>query len=282
MRRIEISPETGFCYGVRRALRILEATVRDQGHATTLGAIVHNQPVLDRLRVEGVSIAGDINEIKSDSVVASAHGISPQLEASIRERGIRIIDTTCPFVRRAQIAARRLHRAGFWVIVYGNADHPEIKGVLGWAEGAGLATVNPKSVGGLTKMPRRLGILSQTTQSPEGFRKFAKALLNRTLGQDSELRIVDTICHDIRRRQAAARELAQRVDLMLVVGGHASANTGHLRELCAAYTTTHLIETAAEIRDSWLQSKESIGIVSGASTATETITEVNDRLKSLA
>lgn len=277
--RIEKAKGIGFCFGVRRALNTLEKSAHEHGMVETLGAIVHNQPVLDRLSSIGVRIASRVDDIQGNVVAISAHGVSPQIEQEIRSRHINIINTTCPFVHRAQIAARRLAKASFFVIVYGDAHHPEVKGVLGWAGDTGIATVDVSSVTGLKPLPRRLGVLSQTTQIPAHFNKFTKQLIGHTLGKDSELRIVDTICHDIRERQSQALKLAPRASLMLVIGGHNSANTNRLAQLCSEVTKTYLIETASEIQPSWFKGKHHIGITAGASTADETIDEVVARLK---
>ena len=279
---IEKAKGIGFCFGVRRALNILEKAARELGTVETLGAIVHNQPVLDRLSSIGVRIASGVDDIRGNLVAISAHGTSPQIEQEIRSLKINVINTTCPFVHRAQIAARRLARAGFFTIVYGDASHPEVKGVLGWAGDTGIATVDVSLVTELKPLPRRLGLLSQTTQIPANFNEFTKQLIDHALGKDSELRIVDTICHDIRDRQSQALELARRVDLMLVIGGHNSANTNRLAQLCSEVTRTYLIETADEIQTSWLKGKHHIGITAGASTADETIDEVITRLKLVA
>jgi 4-hydroxy-3-methylbut-2-enyl diphosphate reductase len=248
----------------------------------TLGAVVHNQQVLQKLSKIGVKVVNNIDDIKGDTVVTSSHGVSPDLEDKIRARRINVISTTCPFVRRAQVAARRLAESSFFVIVYGDVDHPEVKGILGWAQGKGLATTDEKAVVALNPLPRRLGILSQTTQVPAQFAAFTKKIIDLALNKDSEIRIIDTICHDIRARQAAALELADRADLMLVVGGRSSANTNRLAELCAQVTETHLIETAAEIKPVWLKGKKLIGVTAGASTDEQTVDEVMERLQSIA
>ncbi len=277
--RIEKAKGIGFCFGVRRALNILEKTARERGTVETLGAIVHNQPVLDRLSSIGVRIASRVDDIRGNVVAISAHGVSPQIEQEIRSRHINIINTTCPFVHRAQIAARRLAKASFFVIVYGDAHHPEVKGVLGRAGNNGVTSLEAKTITELRPLPRRIGVLSQTTQIPAHFNEFTKQLVGLTLGKDSELRIVDTICHDIRERQSQALELAHRVSLMLVIGGHNSANTNRLAQICSEVTKTYLIETASEIQPPWLKGKHHIGITAGASTADETIDKVIARLK---
>jgi 4-hydroxy-3-methylbut-2-enyl diphosphate reductase len=277
--RVEKADKIGFCFGVRRAIDILERVARERGGVETLGAVVHNEQVLEKLARLGVRVTKDVASIQGDTVVTSSHGISPQLEEELKARGIGIISTTCPFVLRAQVTARRLAEAGFLVVIYGDADHPEVKGILGWAKGRGIASLDEGFVSTLERIPRRLGILSQTTQVPAQFAAFVKKLIDLAFIRDSEMRVIDTICHDIRERQASALKLAQRADLMLVVGGHHSANTNRLAELCAQVTETHLIETAEEIQSSWLEGKGYIGVTAGASTDEETVAEVVRRLE---
>jgi 4-hydroxy-3-methylbut-2-enyl diphosphate reductase len=278
---IEKAARTGFCFGVRQAITLLEKVARERGCVETLGAVVHNQQVLQKLAKIGVRVVNNIDDIKGDTVVTSSHGVSPDLEKRLSGLHSEVISTTCPNVHRAQSAAARLARSGFFVIVFGNADHPEVKGILGWAKGKGLATTDEKTVAALKPLPRRLGILSQTTQVPAHFREFVKKIIDLTLTKNSEIHVIDTICHDLRERQAAALELAHRADLMLVVGGRSSANTNRLAELCSQVTETHLIQTAADIRSSWLKGKKHIGVTSGASTAEDTVDEVMKKLKEM-
>ena len=278
---IERAEGIGFCFGVRRAIDLL-VKASGAGPIETMGAVVHNRPVVQKLEKIGVTIAEEIPDIKGSRVAIRSHGVSPAEEAELKARNIEIIDTTCPFVHRAQMTARRLVEAGFFPVIFGDVDHPEIKSVMGWAGGKGLATQDAEALKNLPEIPRHLGVLSQTTQIPEKFNAFVKDVIDLALTKDSEIRIIDTICHDIRERQAAALEIAGRVDLMFVIGGHNSANTHHLYELCAGVTKTHHVETAAEIDPSWLKGHRRAGITSGASTDDETIEEVIVRLKSLA
>ena len=280
--RVEKAAGIGFCFGVRRAIDVLEKVAGERGGVETLGAVVHNQQVLQRLAGIGVRVAKSVDDIRGDTVAISTHGVSPQLEGEIRARHINIINTTCPFVHRAQLAARKLAKSGFFVIIYGDVDHPEVKGILGWANGRGVATLDEKFIATLDHLPRRLGVLSQTTQIPAHFTEFVKKLIDSALAKGSELRIIDTICYDIRDRQAVALELANRVDLMLIIGGHNSANTNHLAELCSTVSKTYLIETVDEIEPSWLQGQRHIGITAGASTDEQTINEVLMKLEAIA
>lgn len=278
--KIEKAKEIGFCYGVRRAIEILEKAVAERGRGIeTLGAVVHNQQVLDRLAEKGVTVAQSLDEVHGGVVAISSHGVAPQRLAEITAKNLEVIDTTCPFVHRAQIAARRLAESGFFVVIYGDANHPEVKGLLGWAEDKGIASVDEKFIASMERIPRRIGILSQTTQIPARFIDFVKKLIDAVFIKDSEFRIIDTICHDIRKRQDYSLRLARKVDLMLVIGGRSSANTRHLAELCSAAAETHQIETAENIKLSWLKGKQRIGVTSGASTSKETINEVVKKLE---
>ncbi len=280
--RIERAGELGFCFGVRRAIDILKRVAPERGGVETLGALVHNRQVLQELAEMGVRVAKDVADIQGDTVVVSAHGVSPGVEAEIRARHIDIIDTTCPFVRRLQLAARKLAGAGFFVVIYGDGDHPEVKAALGWADNQGIAALDAGFITTFDSPPRRIGVLSQTTRIPGHFTEFVKNIVDATFTRDSELRVIDTICHDIRERQAAALELANRVDLMLVIGDRSSANTSRLVELCSTVTTTYLVETPADIQPSWLEGTSHIGITAGASTSEQTITEVIAKLQAMA
>jgi len=279
--RIEKAAGIGLCFGVKRAIDILEKAAGKHGGVETLGAVVHNQQVLQRLAEMGVRVIRGLDDIQGDTVAIGTHGVSPQLETEIRARHINVINTTCPFVHRAQVAARKLAKAGFFVIIYGDANHPEVRGVLGWANGQGEAMLDDRFIAKFDPLPRRLGILSQTTQIPAHFTEFLKKLIDSALTKDSELRVIDTLCHDIRQRQTAALDLAGRVGLMLVVGSHTSANTNCLARLCTKVTRTYLVETADEIQPSWLQGQHHIGITAGASTAEPTINEVVTRLEAI-
>ena len=279
--KIEKAAGTGFCFGVRRAITALEEAAKERGSIETLGAVVHNRQVLQRLAGLGVNVAGAIDDVKGSTIAIGAHGVGPEVAAEIRKRDLKIIDTTCRFVHRAQSVAQRLSKSGFFVVVYGDVNHPEVKGILAWAGGNGIATLNAQKIAELKPLPGHIGVLAQTTQIPANFNEFIKNLVDITLHRDSELHIVDTICHDIRRRQESAQKLANKVDLMFVVGDHTSANTNRLAELCNRLTKTYLIETAAEIQPEWLKGHWHIGITGGASTAEETITEVQTRLEKL-
>ena len=170
---VESAAKIGFCFGVKRCIDILEKAAQNYGSIESLGAPVHNQQVLAKLARQGIHIAASIGEIRGNVAAISAHGVGPLVEAELSSRFSEVLNTTCPFVHRTQIAAKRLAKAGFYVIVYGEANHPEVKGILGWADGNGVATLED-DFASKHSMPRRLGILSQTTSIQTHFADFAK------------------------------------------------------------------------------------------------------------
>jgi len=277
--QIEKAAEIGFCTGVRRAINMIEKAAGELGPLQTLGPIVHNQQVVNKLASRGVTVAESLDQLKRDILCISSHGVGPQVIEEAESRGIRIIDTTCPFVRRTQVAAKKLANAGFSVVVFGDENHREVQGVLGYAGEKGLATTKVLS---FKKLSPRVGILSQTTQSFPAFHSFVSSFVGKHLENIMELRVVNTICDATRKHQEAALELARRSDLMLVVGSRGSANTKRLAELCSSLVKTYHIETAREIDPSWLTKKIGrVGITAGASTPDEVIDEVVARLRKM-
>ncbi len=277
--KIEKVPEIGFCFGVKRAIEMLEKAAREKGKIDTLGALVHNEEVLRELNDRGVSVVDSIDQIKNRVAAISAHGVSPQVETELREKAKEVIDTTCPSVRAAQKAAARLAKAGFFVVIFGEAKHPEVKGILGYTGEKGLATLDTGPLEAMKELPLRIGILSQTTQIPENFVRFIKDVLDIALFYQSEILIVDTICQGVRKRQSGSLDLAKKVDLMLVIGGRSSANSRRLLELCSGVTEAHLIGNAREIDPGWLKGKKRIGVTSGTSTSEQTIEECISKLE---
>jgi len=270
----------GFCFGVRRAIELVERAARELGPIQTLGALVHNRQVVDRLAECGVSVAASLDDIEGKNVAIASHGVGPEIMRLSELRGFEVIDATCPFVHKAQVVAQKLGEEGFWVHVFGDAEHPEVRAVLGWA--GDNASASP-DLPLLNSLPKRLGILCQTTQSQEQFAEFVAQVISCKTGRFNELRIFNTICDATRKHQAAALALAGKVDLMLVVGGQDSANTRRLAKICSdTGVNTHHIEIAQDISPNWLRGCRSVGITAGASTPDEVIDEVETALKNLA
>lgn len=272
---IEKASEIGFCFGVKRALKILEETIGEYGTVETLGPVVHNQQVVDRFSQLGARAVDRPDQVAGSVAVIPSHGVSPDTLDELASRGLKVVDTTCPNVRRAQSAARDLSQAGVWVVIFGDPLHPEVKGILGWAGHKGMATLDSGSITHLDDLPARLGLLSQTTRNPAQYVAFVDSIASVVLSRIDELRIINTLCNITKRRQAAALELARKVSLMIVVGGRNSANTRCLAEMCSSTgTETHLVETAAEIERDWLKGQRAIGVTTGTSIPDSVIGEV--------
>jgi 4-hydroxy-3-methylbut-2-enyl diphosphate reductase len=279
--KIRKATKSGLCYGVKRAVDMLEKYCREHGKVETLGVEVHNRQLQQNLADIGVRVAGNLDDIQGDTVVISAHGVSPHLVEEIRRRNYKVIDTTCPIVQQAQKAAQDMAKSGYFVVVYGDAEHPEVKGILGWADGNGIATTNSNTVIEMNPLPSRLGIISQTTQITEKYNKFVKEITEASPSRNTEIHAIDTICRQVKERQIEVIDLAKSVDLMVIVGGYNSANTNRLVELCDIVTEAHQVEIADEIQSSWLAGKDSIGVAGGASTTERTINDVIARLETL-
>jgi 4-hydroxy-3-methylbut-2-enyl diphosphate reductase len=270
--KIEKAAEMGFCFGVRRAIELVQKAARERGPLQTLGALVHNQQVVDKLAGYGVSIAASLDEIRGNIVAIASHGVGPDVMKQIKAQGLEVVDATCPFVRKAQVIAQRLGKEGLGVLVFGEASHPEVQAVLGWAgKNASASLEIPR----FTARTKRLGIICQTTQNQERFANFVSRIITSDTAKFSELRVFNTICDATRKHQAAALELAKRADLVIVIGGKDSANTRRLVEICAdTGVATHHIETVTELDPSWVRGRRHIGITAGASTPDEVIDEV--------
>ena len=273
---IKLAAEMGFCFGVKRAIKLAEKAAKELDSLESLGPIVHNQQVVDRLASQGIRTVDSLEDVKGNALLIPSHGVGKQVMEQISASGLKVIDATCPIVRKAQRVARKLSQDGFRVLVFGDAFHPEVKAVLSWAGEKALATVE---VPEFDFQSHRIGILSQTTQSQRHFANFLAQFMSSKLASLSELRIFNTICNATSKRQQAALELAAKVDLMLVIGGRNSANTKRLAEICASTgVTTFHIETAAELNQAWFQGVNCVGITAGASTPDWVIKEVIETL----
>jgi 4-hydroxy-3-methylbut-2-enyl diphosphate reductase len=284
--RVIKARELGFCMGVRRAVDMMEAAAGELGPLDSLGSTVHNPQVVEKLRARGVDVIASLEQVDARRPVAiTAHGVGPGVVAELEALGARVVDTTCPIVTRAQQWARKLVDEGFGVIVFGDPDHKEVRGILGWANGR---VVTMRSADELDAplpdwMPSRVGVLSQTTETEGHFSAFVHRLMARHMDRISELRVINTLCNATTSQQAATEELAKDVDLMVVVGGRESANTRHLAEVAREHgCETHHVESAAEIEPAWLAGRETVGVAAGASTPDAVIDEVVARLYELA
>jgi len=297
---IEKSRELGLCFGVRRAIKLLKQAAGKYGKIETLGPIAHNQQLVQELAGMGISPVDELEQVKGRFLAIPTHGVGPSVLDEIEARHIHIIDSTCPIVSNAQNTVKRLTEAGFYVIVFGEAEHTEVKGLLGWAKNKAVAAldVRQNAISSLLSAAEaltaneleesmhqdslhRLGVISQTTQGWPAFVEFSRQLMAALPAKVEELTIVNTLCQTIQRRREAAIELAKKVQLMIVLGGHNSANTRRLVAACSPIVETYLVERAGELDSARLSGKRRVGIIAGASTPDKAVEEVVDKLKSL-
>jgi len=277
---ILLAKDMGFCWGVRRAIDIMEKAADEKGEIISLGPIVHNPQVVRELEERGVRTAGDLSDGDSLPVAITAHGVGPEVLEGARSRGNEVIDTTCPIVTRSQRWAKKMAEAGFTVVIFGDPNHREVRGVLAWAGASAIAIQDGDPLP--AKLPSRLAVISQTTQSPERFAEFLSRLMRDHVAKISELRVINTLCDVTSSQQAAARELAQEVDLVLVVGGRSSANTRHLLDVCKEEgSVAYHVEGPDDLRAEWLKGCERVGVTAGASTPDSAVEAVVRRVQRL-
>jgi 4-hydroxy-3-methylbut-2-enyl diphosphate reductase len=281
---IILAKEMGFCFGVRRAVEMMEDATREQGAMVSLGSVVHNPQVVSQLKGKGLDVIASLDEVSKRPVAITAHGVSESVVRQLESRGVPVVDTTCPIVTRSQQWAKRLAEEGFAVIIFGDPNHKEVRGVLGWAPGKAFAVTSIEGLADLPgDLPARIGVLSQTTETEGHFAEFVRALLEQRMDRISELRVINTLCNATTSQQAAAQELAHQVDLMFVIGGRESANTRHLAEVAREEgVETYHVESAGDIQPEWLAGHERVGVTAGASTPDSAVDAVVARLRELA
>ncbi|MFA5097475.1 MAG: 4-hydroxy-3-methylbut-2-enyl diphosphate reductase [Candidatus Margulisiibacteriota bacterium] len=271
----------GFCTGVAFAYEKAVETAKKGKKAYILGYLVHNSDVIKKLEEMGVNSIKDLSEIPAGEIpvgvglIISAHGVGPKTYEDAKKMGLEIVDTTCPWVKKAQQIAKMLYEDGSQVVIVGDRDHTEVKGIKGWTQESAIVVEGPKDVETLP-FCEKMGIVAQTTQSVGNFEATVAALKEKS----GTVRVENTICSATEKRQEAAIELARQADLMIVIGDVRSANTNRLRELCLGQgVETHMIHSADEIKTGWLENKKTVGITAGASTPEWVIKEIVDRLE---
>jgi 4-hydroxy-3-methylbut-2-enyl diphosphate reductase len=278
--KVLVAKSAGFCFGVKRATTMaMEAVSAGSGRIYSLGPIIHSPQMVKKLEEKGVQVIDDVDQAgEKGAVIIRSHGVTVGEIEKICDRGLGIIDATCPFVKKAQDYARLLDAEGYTLVLVGEREHPEVKGIISYARSGRVHVVaNPEEA---LEIPaaRRIGVVAQTTQSYENLRRIAKICLDRC----SELRVFKTICDATAVRQNEAREIAGQVDVMLVIGGYNSANTTRLATICRAISPcTHHIETAAQIDPQWFAGAEAVGVTAGASTPHWIIQEVLEKVETI-
>src|SRR5437868_9742869 len=271
-----LAEEYGFCFGVERAVDMVEEALAEGQAIRSLGALIHNSQEMQRLEAKGVTTINSPAEADRDTTsVIRAHGVTPEVQRDLEGVSAHVIDATCPFVTRVQHLAERAAKEGRDVVVAGNPDHPEMIGVVGYAPDNTYVVRDASEVASLPRLRSPL-VVSQTTIKLQTFLEVAEAVRAKA---DTEPQVVNTICSATRDRQDAARALAGQVDAFYVIGGRHSSNSVKLLAVCQEQCAkSFLIETPAEINPEDLQGIKKVGLTAGASTPDWLIDQVVERL----
>jgi 4-hydroxy-3-methylbut-2-en-1-yl diphosphate reductase len=282
--RVVLAQPRGFCAGVERAIEIVERALEKYGPPIYVRhEIVHNRHVVERLRAKGARFVDEIDEVPPGAVtIFSAHGVASEIERRAGERGLPVIDATCPLVSKVHIEGQRYANQGREIVLIGHAGHPEIEGTMGRITGRVHLISRAEEVANLrVANPDKLAFITQTTLSVDDTRAVIDALKARfpsIVGPDTK-----DICYATQNRQRAARELAKIVDVVLVVGAPNSSNSNRLREIAAeSGVPSYLIEDAAALDPRWLEGARSVGITAGASAPDSLVEELVERLREMA
>src|SRR5215211_5283522 len=277
--QVLLAEEYGFCFGVERAVEMVEGALSEGATVRTLGPLIHNTQEIQRLEGRGVRTIDAPEEVSGGlTAVIRAHGVTPEVQRELESRADRVIDATCPFVTKVQKLAERAAEQGRDVVVVGNPDHPEMIGVVGYAPECTHVVRDAAEVAALPPLHAPL-VVSQTTLKLQTFLDVAEAVRAKS---DTEPQIVNTICSATRDRQDAARALAGSVDAFYVIGGRHSSNSVKLLAVCKEQCEkSYLIETAEEIDPEDLKGVGRVGVTAGASTPNWLIEQVVERLRAL-
>ncbi|MGA1846237.1 4-hydroxy-3-methylbut-2-enyl diphosphate reductase [Deferribacter abyssi] len=266
----------GFCFGVERAVGIVENASAKYENVVTLGPIIHNPQLVNKLKEKGVFPVKSTNEVdKKHTVIIRSHGITKNNYIALKEKSVNLIDATCPFVIKAHKSAMSLSKEGYTVVVFGEKEHPEVKGIVSYVDGD-YYLISSKVEAEQLPFREKYGVVAQTTQREEDFVELVKIVKKKC----NELKVVNTICNATTYRQEAAKTVAKQVDMMIIVGGKNSGNTRRLYEICKDICKNSIhIETKNELDEKMFENIEKVGITAGASTPDYLINEVINYLK---
>ncbi len=275
--KIKLASSYGFCYGVKRAIKIAE----EHPGSATYGPLIHNKDEINRLKNSyKIGLIESFEEAEQvSSIVIRTHGIPKNELKNLKDQGKEIINATCPYVTTPQQIVERMSKEGYSIVIFGDNKHPEIKGVVSYAD-------NPKDAfvvldeSELKDLPlkSKVAVVAQTTRKPSDFLKIVNALVLRV----KEVRVFNTICNATFENQDAAAELAKEADMMIVIGGKHSSNTKQLHSICKNYCEdSYLIENEKELEEAWFEGKELCGISAGASTPDWIVQKVIDRIRKI-
>jgi 4-hydroxy-3-methylbut-2-en-1-yl diphosphate reductase len=267
----------GMCFGVRDAIA-LALEQADAGPLTVLGDLVHNPTVLSNLEANGIAVAQDVSQVTTPTVMVTAHGTSARALARTRALGLTVVEATCPLVHVAHRAVAALARDGYHVVIVGQRDHVEVRGLTGDLDRFDVV-LDDADVFALEEHPR-LGIAAQTTQAVEKVRHLVDLIRRRF--PHSDVRFIDTVCRPTKDRQSAAVAMARQADVVVVVGGRSSNNTRELVKTCARHCArVHHVETDADVCAEWFDAEAVVGLTAGTSTPDDVIDRVERRIREI-
>lgn len=273
--KVIVAEKCGFCHGVKNAIRMAEKILAQEDEVYSLGPIIHNKDVVEQLAQTGLKTVSKVEDIQSGTVLIRSHGAAPQQLARLKEKGINIVDATCVLVKRLQHIAGEFERDGYKVVIIGDENHPEVQAVVGCVKEAVVIADESD----LHKLPAngRLGIVCQTTESTDHFGRILGAIGRGTF---KELKVINTLCEEAIKRQQSAVQLCKRVDIMFVLGGLESANTGRLADLCKNENSqTFHLQNWNGLDKQTLFGKKIAGVTAGASTPEWIIAEFVENLE---
>ncbi|MDA3052043.1 4-hydroxy-3-methylbut-2-enyl diphosphate reductase [Campylobacter sp. JMF_01 NE2] len=273
--RIEMAKSYGFCFGVKRAIKIAE----NAGEASTIGELIHNAEEINRLRQNfGVKTLKDASEVSDEKkLIIRTHGIQKEDLTRLRAQNKELIDATCPFVTKPQQIVEKMSDEGYDIVIFGDSNHPEVKGVKSYAKGRVFVVLEPSELDEI-KLNSKVAVVSQTTKKIENFVKIVDYLMQKS----REVRIFNTICNATLENQEAAAELAKKADIMIIVGGKNSSNTKQLFLISQSFCKdSYLIENEDEIEQIWFKNKNLCGISAGASTPDWIIKKVVEKIEKI-
>lgn len=271
----------GFCFGVRDAIEVVRELGESGTPVFTLGAIVHNPQIAEQLEEVNVHVVHSLDDVPPGALVAiTAHGAAPDLEERALARGLKVIDTTCPLVTRIQKTAADLVAQRYSVLVYGDPKHKEVQGIVAWSGGKAKVISSMSDLDDW-EPTRRVALISQSTSNTEKFVALARDLVGAMVTRGVEVRVVNTICKPTKERQRAVRELAHEVDVVVAVGGRASANTRKLVQAAQEEgVPAYQVERLGDLQPVWFAGAGRVGITAGASTPDAVIDQVEERIRS--
>ena len=284
---VKIAEALGFCFGAKHAIALAKKNlVEEKKDLYCMGSLIHNKQVVDRLGESGMKVVDQLDQVPQEgdsggvpTVLIRSHGTRPEMLQAVKDRGLMMTDATCTLVKKAQEFVKKLHEEGYKVVLIGDANHPEVKGVVGYAPDVIIIDEEDE----IHKLPKtgKIGIISQTTHSAEKFGQMVGKIA-ATRRNYQEIKVINTICFETAKRQEAAGQLCDEVDVMFVVGSKTSANTTELASLCKRKgLPTHHLQNWQEFEPAFIEGMNAAGVTAGASTPDWIIQEFVDNLRQL-